>query len=599
MTSAKMSHHRMKSVAAATTVALMGFTTACTTLPGDSTPHVLHQYQAPAAKIDIPEPRPNVAPDLILRDFYAATAHPTNDYAAARKFMTSELAKSWAPKGSAKIVDSINLIAQGAQENDRQTFDIRSNVVGVLGSDGAYVSTIEEYQDTVEMRQDSDGQWRIVSAPDVLVVDRQTFLSNNAPRNLYFLDPSGNQLVTDRRWIYRGVTDGAAALLEKLKDGPSEAISPGVTTVLPHTASIRIDDAAESDLGERVINIDGLGDVDQELRTMLAAQIVWTLSMADIRSPWVIMADGAPLVTAHEGPWTRDSDELRVFDPTRMPADRVRMRTVDANGIYEIADGKATAMGNGWGAVGNAVLTSAGVGVDASGSEIIAAVARSSREAESGSTLLLGLASDNPSAVLTGASFSRPSWSPDAAAVWTVKDGNSVVRIVHSSVTSRPAVEEVDISELRPLLTEGGAGISELRIDSSGTQAAMIINGEVYVATIQRSESAPWKLVRPRSLPTADNVNPVTLTWSANQSITVGAYGTEAPMWRLFPDGATNSVLPKLNLSPPVTVVTATSSKLYALDTNALMELISGEGEEQFWRLVPGVGTRMAPVSVE
>lgn len=590
---------RVRSVAAASTVALLSFATACTTLPGDSTPHVLHQYQPPAAKIEIPEPKTNVAPDVILRDFYSATAHPSNNYAAARKFLTEDLGQTWEPKGPAKIVDSINLISRGAQDSSRQTFAIRTNVVGTLGDDGAYESRIEEYEDTVEMRQSPDGQWRISQVPNSLIVDRQTFLGNHAPRNVYFLDPSGNQLVTDRRWIYRGVTDGATALLEKLKDGPSQPLFPGVTTVLPHTANIRLDDARTSETGGRVINVDGLGDVDQSLRTMLAAQIVWTLAMADIRGPWTINADGAPLVAGHEGPWTRDSDELRTYDPTRVPADRVRMRTVDANGLYEVADGRATPMKNGWGSVGNAVLTSAGVGVDASGSEIIAAVARSSREADNSSALLLGLASGEPTPVLTGSSFSRPSWSPDAAAVWTVKDGNSVVRIVHSTVTSRPAAEEVDISELKHLLDDGGAGISELRIDSSGTQAAMIINGQVVVATIQRSESAPWKLVRPRALPTADSVNPVTLTWSANHSITVGAYGTDAPMWRVYPDGATNSVLPKLNLSPPVTVVTATSSKLYALDTNALMELISSEGEEQFWRLVPGVGTRMAPVSVE
>lgn len=67
----------------------------------------------------------------------------------------------------------------------------------------------------------------------------------------------------------------------------------------------------------RVIRLTGLGDLDETLRGLLAAQIVWTLSTADVRGPWLLEADGAPLIESHPGPWTRDSDELRPLDPTK------------------------------------------------------------------------------------------------------------------------------------------------------------------------------------------------------------------------------------------------------------------------------------------
>nr|WP_240393856.1 LpqB family beta-propeller domain-containing protein [Corynebacterium lactis] len=571
----------------------------CTTVPRNTSPHVLRPFEAPQARIDVPKPRPNINPDLVLRDFYAAAAHPIDDYAAMRAFMTPDLAKSWNPRERARIVDGINLIANSTESASRQSFTARGNGVGLVGDDGAYEPVSSEYSGDVEMELGSDGQWRISSIPDGVVMEKQTFLDNNAPRNIYFLDPAGNQLVTERRWLYRGVNDGATDLMTKLKNGPSAPLIPGVTTVLRNTASISVEASSDTTAEGRTVNITGLGEVDHDLRVMLAAQIVWTLASADFRGPWLLVADGKPLVANHEGPWTKDSDEIRSFDPSRLPADLVRMRTVDNNGIYEVVDGKATPMNNGWRATGGTILTSAAVGVDVEGTELVAAVFRANRDNNAESTLMLGLASGAPAPVLTAQSLTRPSWSPDAAAVWTVKDGQTVVRLVRSTQTSQIEAEEIDTSELDSVMGGENKQISEFRVDPSGTQAAMIANGQVFIATIERSDSKPWKLTYPRAIALSEGVSPLSLTWSANQTLTIGAFGYESPMWRVYPDGATSSVLPKLNLTAPVTVVSATSSKLYALDTNALMELISGEGEEQFWRKVPGVSGRMAPVSVE
>ncbi|MDU4704812.1 MAG: LpqB family beta-propeller domain-containing protein, partial [Corynebacterium sp.] len=413
------------------------------------------------------------------------------------------------------------------------------------------------------------------------------------------------------RWLYRGVTDGATNLLTKLKNGPSAPLRPGVTTVLKPNASIAVEAGPVSNADGRRVEITGLGDVSEELRVMLAAQIIWTLDSADFRGPWILMADGEPLVASHVEPWTKDTDTIQLYDPNHLPADNAPLRTVDRSGIYEIADGHATPVGRGWTASGSTAVFSAAVGTNPNGSELIAAVFRSAVDGRAGSydlgesTLMLGGIQDQPVPVLTGESLTRPTWSPDAEAVWTVKDGTTVVRLVRQSTSSRIQQEEVDTSELSHLLDGGegtgrpSAGISEFRVDSSGTQVAMIIAGEVYIATIERHDDKPWKLTHPRALPLPENVSPVSLTWSPNQTVTVGGYSGDTPMWSAFPDGATSSVLPKLNLTPPIPVVTATSSKRYALDATGVMELISSEGQQQFWRQVPGARGRMAPVSVE
>ncbi|WP_297453074.1 LpqB family beta-propeller domain-containing protein [uncultured Corynebacterium sp.] len=592
-------------------VVMLGTSAGCTTIPRDTNPQVLRPFEPPQVRIEIPQPRPNVNADIILRDFFAAAAHPIDDFQAMRAFMTPELAASWKPHEAARVLDGVNLIAQREEGESNQTFIARGNVVGQIGTDGAYESQSEGYEETVEMKLGADRQWRISALPDGVVMERQAFLENHVPRNIYFLDPAGNHLVTDRRWLYRGVNDGATNLLTKLKNGPSAPLRPGVTTVLDPNASISVEAGPVADSDGRRVEITGLGDVSQELRVMLAAQIVWTLDSADFRGPWILMADDKPLVASHDEPWTKDTDSIQLYDPHHLPADNAPLRTVDRSGVYEIADGHATPVGRGWTASGSTAVISAAVGVNPNGSELLAAVFRSNREGRAGSpdngesTLMLAGIHDQPVKVLTGNSLSRPTWSPDAEAVWTVKDGTTVVRLVRPSASSQIQQEEVDTSELAGLITDSGttdrpnARISEFRIDPSGTQAAMIIADEVYIATIERHEDRPWRLTRPRLLPMPEAISPVSLTWSSNQTVTVGGYSGETPMWSAFPDGATSSVLPKLNLTPPIAVVTATSSKRYALDATGVMELISSEGQQQFWRQVPGARGRMAPVSVE
>ena len=176
----------LRKTVALSSVIILGTAAGCTTIPRNTSPQVLRPFEPPQVRIEVPQPRPNVNADIVLRDFFAAAAHPVDDFQAMRAFMTPELAASWKPHDSARILDGVNLIAQRDEGGSRQSFVARGRSVGQFGTDGAYEPQSGDYEETVEMKLGSDGQWRISSLPDGVVMERQAFLENNVPRNVYF-----------------------------------------------------------------------------------------------------------------------------------------------------------------------------------------------------------------------------------------------------------------------------------------------------------------------------------------------------------------------------------------------------------------------------
>lgn len=61
------------------------------------------------------------------------------------------------------------------------------------------------------------------------------------------------------------------------------------------------------------IDLEKLSTTDPHSRQLVAAQIIWTLARADIRGPYVINADGAPLDDRFRDGWT--TSDVAATDP--------------------------------------------------------------------------------------------------------------------------------------------------------------------------------------------------------------------------------------------------------------------------------------------
>ncbi|MDN6620145.1 MAG: hypothetical protein L0L02_11115, partial [Corynebacterium variabile] len=210
-----MSDRQIRTAGALLTVAALGSVVGCATIPGSSSPEVISSYAASPSLDNVPVPQPGQAPDLLLRSFFSASAHPLNNHQAAREFLTSDAADSWQDATGTLILSRIDLNADGAASGNGLSYTVRGTVTGSLGTGGAFQAGYRSYEDTIDMVL-VDGDWRIDRLPSGVIMDRNDFTSAYQARDIYFLDPTRRFLVPDRRWTYSRQENVGSSLISLL-----------------------------------------------------------------------------------------------------------------------------------------------------------------------------------------------------------------------------------------------------------------------------------------------------------------------------------------------------------------------------------------------
>lgn len=77
-----------------------------------------------------------------------------------------------------------------------------------------------------------DGEWRITSAPDGIVLEQSLFETVFDEHALQFFDPQWSTFVPDLRWFPSG-SSTATRVVTALLDGPSAWLAQSVTTAFP------------------------------------------------------------------------------------------------------------------------------------------------------------------------------------------------------------------------------------------------------------------------------------------------------------------------------------------------------------------------------
>ena len=561
--------NRMKTLGAVLSVAVL--VSSCASLPNSSEPQSLKRLDNPSSQQDS-GPISGREPDLLLRDFYANSANPLKQYAQARNYLTPDANNQWKPGPETVIIDRIGMSRNSTAGADHVSYTVTGTIVGTLGEGGAYNPRNEDYRAVVTLER-RDGEWRIAELPNQAIIERTELRNRYIPRDLYFFDPTGNTLVPDRRWMFAGTNTQDTALISLLLAGPSPTLAPGVMDELPNSA-------AYTRTNNGVYELTGLSSLSEAARRRLAAQLTWTLALAEISEPFSFSIDG-DLVRND-----RNNPKLSVND---FPEYNPSASGTSAGVLYALTNGKASSISDGnVVAVPGFLGTNGGIeSMDVASlnhTNVAASVVTTNAEGDKKSQLYMGPVDGDSTKILTAATLTKPTFAANSQAVWTVMDGNKVMRVAQSSNSSSISQTEVDTSELG----ENHGDISVLRLSPTGVQAAFIVDGRVYVATVARPTAGDRKLTNVRELVPAIGDSAITLEWSVNSTLLVGTVSTDTPVWRAEVDGSSAIPLSSGNIVAPVVAVSSNSSTVFITDSRAALQL-STSGNSTYWREVPGL----------
>ena len=561
--------NRIKTLGAVLSVAVL--VSSCASLPNSSEPQSLKRLDNPSSQQDS-GPISGREPDLLLRDFYANSANPLKQYAQARNYLTPDANNQWKPGPETVIIDRIGMSRNSTAGADHVSYTVTGTIVGTLGEGGAYSPRNEDYHAVVTLER-RDGEWRIAELPNQAIIERTELRNRYIPRDLYFFDPTGNTLVPDRRWMFAGTNTQDTALISLLLAGPSPMLAPGVMDELPNSA-------AYTRTNNGVYELTGLSNLSEAARRRLAAQLTWTLALAEISEPFSFSIDG-DLVRND-----RNNPKLSVND---FPEYNPSASGTSAGVLYALTNGKASSISDGnVVAVPGFLGTNGGIeSMDVASlnhTNVAASVVTANAEGDKKSQLYMGPVDGDSTKILTAATLTKPTFEANSQAVWTVMDGNKVMRVAQSSSNSSISQTEVDTSELG----ENHGDISVLRLSPTGVQAAFIVDGRVYVATVARPTAGDRKLTNVRELVPAIGDSAITLEWSVNSTLVVGTVSTDTPVWRAEVDGSSAIPLSSGNIVAPVVAVSSNSSTVFITDSRAALQL-STSGNSTYWREVPGL----------
>lgn len=179
-------------------------------------------------------PADGASPQEILSGFMLAVRAPQADYQIARQFLTQDLSGEWDPDAGVAIRSGIADIQETIDSTaERPVWLYEFLMTASVDADGRYREQAPASERVAEMQfVQENGQWRIASAPDGIVLGSVAFTRAFSSVALYFFDPMFRFLVPDLRWFAsRGSTPSST--VSALLSGPDAWLSRSVVSEFP------------------------------------------------------------------------------------------------------------------------------------------------------------------------------------------------------------------------------------------------------------------------------------------------------------------------------------------------------------------------------
>ncbi|MFC0314017.1 LpqB family beta-propeller domain-containing protein [Gordonia phosphorivorans] len=543
------------------TLAMVLTVTGCVAIPNSSAPQPVEGFNRSLPTNLVPTPRRSDDPESLVRNFFKAMADPASGHAASRRFLTPGASERWDDQGPMTILSETRVVVDERSESAVR-LRVLGEKTGTLSPIGRLTQATGAMVIPLTLTK-QNGAWRVSGdMPAGTITDSAQFDATYRLAELFFPDRTATRLIGDPRWLY-GLTVDPTNLLNRLLAGPAPDLTGAVATAAEKDVELRGPVAVE---GDRVsVNLGGPIDADARNRTVLAAQLIWTLEGAGIRGTYLISADGVPLIADRSDGW-RTAD-VEAFDPDPGAGDQPLH--VLRGGLFRVTPSGPVPVA---GPLGTATdLRAAAISAKRTR---VAAVA----EGDGGQVLLQGPYGGEVTEVLAAAEITSPSFGALTDTGYALVDG----RPVQWTVGDGPArVVPLDFGEV----TAAYPGrITAFRVSPDGVRAALLVGGRVLFAALSVSD---------RGAPSLTGVSPATfgagtpvgaIAWGGATTLYVTRAGTETPVLRIRVSGLPPLAMVSGNLKPPVGTVAATRSTVYVADVRSVMELGTAPGSaDQYW----------------
>ncbi len=518
-------------------LAIAVLATGCSGVPSSSAPHVVRSIPngVAAAPVNTIAPQPGDDPRTIVSGFLAANVGPDAHHTAARAFLTADARNKWTDT-TATIVNTTQVQLPDASGS----VTVTATPLGNLDQRGLYTPTLQGDGTSGTPvpfsfgMQKVNGQWRISSLANGLIVTRDAFQNAYVARRIYYLDSTQRQVVPDLRYSALSGQTLCNWLLEQMVGGPPSSLAPAVNSDLPvQTAKPSVNCNGTS----TVVDLPGISASNGQTRVRLAAQLAYTFSL-DAGST-VMITDGGPT-------------HLVAIPGVGSPFSASSFPTFSSNGtiplLYYLHDGGVVDEN------GTPVVGPIGAAKNALTSIALAAGASTQNLQVAGTTAVVGHPGDSQLVVGTSVGgltatgvqgrLSRPTFAPRTAEVW-VASGSTLLRVLAGVPT--------------PVTVTGASGaagaIRSIAFSSDGVRLAMVVvaadgTAQLWVGTVVRSGEdvrveALTQLTPPGVVVTdvAWN-NPTTLYLLGYYAPTPTAFG----IWSVQSDGSSFTARSTLNL---------------------------------------------------
>jgi hypothetical protein len=173
----------------------------------------------------------------VLAGFLNASTGPQNDYGVAREYLAPDFKAKWSPNDKVYIQSGSLHTAFGANGEATVTFQVSATV----DAQGHYNSRVNGSTQVLSFKLASvDGQWRIIDAPNAVVMIRPVFEVIFHSYNLYFFDKANRYLIPDLRW-FPARASTATRLAAAILAGPSKWLEPAVSQTMPTGTKLALD----------------------------------------------------------------------------------------------------------------------------------------------------------------------------------------------------------------------------------------------------------------------------------------------------------------------------------------------------------------------